>query len=291
MDADLRLPYSPIVARPRFAWPGGARVAIWVVPNVEHYEYQPAQVRVRDPWPRQPHPDVLNYGIRDYGNRVGLWRMLEVLDRHRIRCTASLSMAVLDMYPEIAAAMAARGWEYMSHGLYNTRYHWNYSEDEERAAIAACQAIHRRHTGRDLAGWFSPAASYTLNTADLVAAAGIRYLCDFFHDDQPCEIAVRSGRLVSVPYGFELNDSVMHRRPLEGEDFERMGRAMFDELHENAGRWGGLVMAIGLHPYVMGAPHRIGHLDRLLAYLKGRDGVWWATGAEIADHWMAAHPR
>lgn len=282
-----RVDYSPITARPRLAWPGGARLAVWVVPNVEHYEYLPAKTRVRDPWPRQPHPDVLNYGIRDYGNRVGFWRTLEVLDRHEVRCTASLSLAVLEMYPEIVEAMEARRWEYMSHGLYNTRYHWNYGEQEERAAIAECVEIHRRRTGRRLRGWFSPAASYTLNTPDLVAEAGIDYLCDFFHDDQPTQIKVRSGRLISIPYGFELNDSVLHRRPQEAEDFERIGRDMFHQLWRDSERWGGLVMSIALHPYMMGAPHRVKYLDRLLTYLKSRDGVWWATGAEIADCYLA----
>jgi allantoinase len=283
-----RLDYSPIIERPRLSWPGGARVALWVVPNVEHYEYLPQKLRVRDPWPRQPHPDVLSYGMRDYGNRVGLWRMLEVLDRHGVRCTASLSLSVLEMYPQVFEAMEARRWEYMSHGLYNTRYHWKYSEDEERAAIAECAEIHRRCTGRELRGWFSPAASYTLNTADLVAEAGISYLCDFFHDDQPTEIKVKRGRLIGIPYSFELNDSALHRRPEEAADFERMGRDMFDQLMRDSERWGGLVMSIALHPYIMGAPQRIRHLDRLLAYLKASEGVWWATGAEIADHYLAA---
>ena len=153
--------------------------------------------------------------------------------------------------------------------------------------IAECIDIHRRHTGRALRGWFSPAASYTLNTPDLVAEAGISYLCDFFHDDQPGKINVKSGRLISVPYGFELNDSVMHRRPQEAADFETMGRDMFDQLYRDSERWGGLVMCIALHPYVMGAPHRIRHLDSLLTYLKSHDQVWWATGAEIADHFLA----
>jgi peptidoglycan/xylan/chitin deacetylase (PgdA/CDA1 family) len=282
-----RVDYSPITERPRLVWPRGARLAVWVVPNVEHYEYLPAKTRVRDPWPRQPHPDVLGYGTRDYGNRVGLWRLMEVLDRHGVRCTASLSLAVLEMYPEILEAMEARRWEYMSHGLYNTRYHWNYSEREERAAIAECAEIHRRRTGRELRGWFSPAASYTLNTPDLVAEAGITYLCDFFHDDQPTEIRVRHGRLIGLPYGFELNDSVLHRRPQEAEDFERIGRDMFDQLYRDSERWGGLVMSIALHPYMMGAPHRVRYLDKLLGYLKSQDHVWWATGAEIADCYLA----
>ena len=103
-----RFTYSPVVERPKLSWPNGARVAVWVCPNIEHYEYLPAEVRVRNPWPRMPHPDVLGYGGRDYGNRVGLWRMFEVLDKHNVRCTVSLSMSVIEMYPEILEAMEAR---------------------------------------------------------------------------------------------------------------------------------------------------------------------------------------
>ncbi len=106
-------------------------MAVWVCPNIEHYEYLPAEVRVRNPWPRMPHPDVLGYGGRDYGNRVGLWRMFEVLDKHSVRCTVSLSLSVIEMYPAILEAMEARRWEYMSHGYFNTRYHWGYAPEEE----------------------------------------------------------------------------------------------------------------------------------------------------------------
>ena len=105
---------------------------------------------MRNPWPRMPHPDVLGYGGRDYGNRVGLWRMFEVLDKHNIRCTVSLSMSVIEMYPEILEAMEARRWEYMSHGYFNTRYHWGYEEQEEREVIEHSKATHLRLTGRKL---------------------------------------------------------------------------------------------------------------------------------------------
>ena len=126
--------YSPILHRPPLRWPNGARVALWVVPNIEHYEFLPKFVRTRDPWPRSPHTDVLGYTQRDYGNRVGLWRLFEVTDALGIRCTVSLNMAVLEHFPEILGAMESRGWEYMSHGIYNTRYHLDFSLDEERAA-------------------------------------------------------------------------------------------------------------------------------------------------------------
>lgn len=274
-----RISYSAAPERAPLRWPGGARLALWVAPNIEHYEYLPQQLRVRDPWPRVPHPDILGYGLRDYGNRVGVWRLIEVFDRFQLPCTVSLSMAVLDMYPAIAEAMLERRWELMSHGLYNTRYHWGMSEDEERAAIAECQAIHRRVVGGGLRGWFSPAASNTLNTPDLVAEAGITYLCDLYHDDQPTPIRVRRGELFSLPYSMEINDSIAWRRGMEGEAFAQKIRDEFDTLYAE----GGKVMNIAVHPFIMGQPHRIEHLARALEYVLGHSGVWCATGAEIID--------
>src|SRR5438046_5191802 len=115
-----RVDYCPIVDRPRIVWPDNARVALWVAPNVEHYEYLPEFDGVRNPWPRSPYPDVQGYSSFDYGNRVGFWRMLDVLDRHRVRCTVSLNLSVLHRYPEIKRAMLERNWDFMSHGLDNT---------------------------------------------------------------------------------------------------------------------------------------------------------------------------
>lgn len=281
-----RVRYSAIVDRPPLRWPGGARVALWVCPNIEHYEYLPGPVRVRDPWPRTPHPDVLGYGIKDYGNRVGIWRMLPVMDRYAVRCTVSLNLAAYEHYPEIAAAAAERRWDAMCHGLYNTRYLWGVPEDEERALIAECVATYRRLTGRPLRGWFSPAASHTLHTPDLVAEAGIAYYCDFYHDDQPFPVRVRRGSLITLPYSMELNDAVLHNQPREADDFLRMAKDQFDVLWRE-GETSGRVMCLALHPYMMGQPHRIDALDEALDYILGHDGVWQATGEEIADWYTA----
>ena len=275
-----RIAYSAAPERPPLRWPGGARVALWVAPNIEHYEFLPEHIRVRNPWPRVPHPDILGYGLRDYGNRVGVWRLMEVFDRFQLPCTVSLSMAVLQMYPEIAEAMLKRRWEFMSHGLYNTRYHWNLSEDEERAAIEECQQIHRQFTGRGLPGWFSPAASNTLNTPDLVAEAGIGYLCDLYHDDQPTPIQVRQGELYSLPYSMEINDSIAWRRGQEGAAFAQKICDEFDTLYSE-GAVSGQVMNIAVHPFIMGQPHRIEHLAQALDYVLSHSGVWCATGSEI----------
>ena len=277
-----RIRYSAAPGREPLRWPGGARVALWVAPNIEHYEYLPQQVRVRNPWPRVPHPDILGYGLRDYGNRVGVWRLMEVFDRFNLPCTVSLSMSVLQMYPEITGAMLSRSWELMSHGMFNTRYHWGMTEDEERAAIDACQSIHRQFTGKELQGWFSPAASNTLQTPDLVAEAGIRYLCDLYHDDQPTPIQVRCGELFSLPYSMEINDSIAWRRGQEGAAFAQKICDEFDTLYAE-GAQHGKVMNIAVHPFIMGQPHRIEHLANALEYVLSHSGVWCATGSEIIN--------
>jgi peptidoglycan/xylan/chitin deacetylase (PgdA/CDA1 family) len=277
-----RFGYSPIPSRPKLSWPKGARVAVWVCPNIEHYEYLPAEVRVRNPWPRMPHPDVLGYGGRDYGNRVGLWRMFEVLDKHSIRCTVSLSMSVIEMYPEILEAMEARRWEYMSHGYFNTRYHWGYSPEEEREVIEHSKATHLRLTGRKLRGWFSPAVSNTLATPDIVKEAGLDYFCDFYHDDQPTPIATKHGPLIHVPYTMDINDAMVYRQPVEAEEFAQMIVDHFDTVYRE-GSENGRVMCIALHPYMMGAPHRLKHLDRALAYIRKHKDAWICTAEEILD--------
>lgn len=279
--------YSPITGRPRIEWPGKARVALFVCPNFEHYEFLPDPVRVRNPWPRMPHPDILGYGSKDYGNRVGVWRMFEVMDRYDLRCTVSLGLGNFERYPEILEACETRGWDYMCHGIYNTQYLWEYEEAEERAFVAECMETYRRLTGRTLAGWFSPAASHTVNTPNIVAEHGIKYYCDFYHDDQPFPVNVRSGRLITVPYTMNLNDAVIHSYHFEGEEFLRMIKDEFDTLYRE-GEESGRVMCIALHPYMMGQPHRSKYLDEALAYILSHSGVWKATGEEIAD-WYYAH--
>jgi allantoinase len=282
--------WSPITRRPAWHLPGGARVALWVVPNIEHYEYLPGPVRVRNPWPRMPHPDVLGYSLRDYGNRVGVWRMLDVMDRYGIRCTVSLNIANYEMYPEIMEACESRDYDVLCHGIFNTTYLWDMPDNEQRAYIADCLNRFRRLTGKTLRGWFSPGVSYTPSTLDLVAEAGFTYCADLYHDDQPTRLNAGPGTMVSVPYSMDLNDAVLYRYDMEGEEFYRMVVDHFDTVWRE-GATIPRVMCIALHPYMMGQPHRIRHLDRALAYVLSHDGVWQATGAEIADQFLAQDSR
>jgi peptidoglycan/xylan/chitin deacetylase (PgdA/CDA1 family) len=283
------LPYLPITDRPRITWPGGAHVALWVSPNIEYYEFQPPHSPYRDAWPRVPHPDVRGYAWRDYGNRVAFWRLLEVLDRYAIRATVSLNLAVLDHFPEIGAAMVARDWDYMSHGLYNTRFLFGMTPDEERALVDHNIESLRRHTGKQLKGFFGPHGSISPTTMETIAGAGLLYSVDWFVDDQPFPLRVSSGRLIGVPYSWEVNDGILMTAGMgvfEAEYFAQVCKDQFDVLYDE-GRESGRVMCIALHPSVIGQPHRIGYLDDALRYITGHENVWLATADEIAEHYLA----
>ena len=281
-----RVDYSPIIDRPTLKWPGNARVAVWVAPNIEHYEYLPVYDGLRNPWPRVPYPDVQQYSHRDYGNRVGFWRMLEVLDKHGIKCGVSLNMAVLEHYPEIAEAMVERDWDFMSHGIYNTQYIETYTEEQEREFYRDSIATLRRHTGKQLRGMLGPAMSNSARTPDLMAEAGLIYHADWMHDDQPVPIRVKKGRMISVPYSIEVNDSALFGNHFEGEYFAKICKAQFDRLYRE-GEESARSMCIALHPHQIGQPHRIKYLDEMLGYVMSHEGVWQATADEIAEYYMA----
>lgn len=285
-----RIPYSPIVGREPLRWPGGSGVAVWVVPNVEHYEYLPPPGAV-DPYPRTPHPDVRKYAYHDYGNRVGFWRMLQVLDRHEIPATVSLNVAVLDHYPEVAEAMVSREWEFMSHGLYNTRYLTGLDEAGERTFLAACNRVLERHTGRHFAGMLGPNITGNPWTPDLMAEAGMSYHADWVHDEQPTPLRTAgSGRMVALPYSYELNDApLLMRSHVEAQEYARRCIAQFERLaHDAAQDGGGRLMALPLHPFAIGQPHRIRSLDTVLGHLRRR-GAWIARASDIVGHYLANH--
>ena len=209
--------FMPWRRRPRISWPNGARIAFWVAPNIEHYELDPPPNARRMPWTR-PQPDVLGYSWRDYGNRVGFWRMADVMARHGVRGSVSLNVAVCDHYPEIIERCCELGWELFSHGTYNTRYFYGMNEEQQRAVIRENRETIKRASGQELDGWLTPAISNDETTQHLLAEEGIKYTLDMLHDDQPTPIKVRSGNLISIPYSLEINDVpllVMRNTPPE----------------------------------------------------------------------------
>ena len=281
-DPDL-YGYLPYNRRPVIRWPDGARVAFWVAPNIEFYELHPPKNPARAAWSR-PAPDVLNYAYRDYGNRAGFWRLLDAMKRCNMRGSVSLNVAVCDHHPEVIRACADNGWEFYSHGTYNTRYLMGMDEAQERAVIQDSIDSIRKHTGQQLDGWLAPALTYTDNTLDLVAEMGLSYVCDLFHDDQPGPVKVRQGRLTSVPYSLEMNDTIAFNVNLvQPRRYADILKRQFDRLYQE-GEKSGTVMCIPLHPYLVGQPHRIAAFEEALSYITSHDKVWLATGREIAHH-------
>jgi allantoinase len=276
--------YLPYRDRPKIIWPGGKRLALWIAPNFEFYELNPPANAARTAWPR-PYPDIESYGTRDYGNRVGALRLAEVLDRFDLRGSVSLSTSLCDHHPEVIEIGLQRGWEYFSHGVYNTRYSYGLNEGQERALIVESMQSIEKHCHQSCDGYLAPALTHTESTLDLFAEAGGRYTCDLFHDDQPTPIRTRSGkRLVSVPYSLEMNDTIVYVvNKVPPRDYAEMLKRSFDRLYQE-GETSGTVMCIPLHPYQVSHPHRIAAFADALDYICRFDGVWKTTGREIAQY-------
>ena len=287
LDLRTRTPYSALPTRPPIHLPGGARLAVWVAPNVEHYEYQPARLTDRDPWPRTPHPDVQQYSYRDYGNRQGVRRFERLFRDFEIPPTFSLNSGVLAHYPEIADLVARSDGAVMAHGVYNTEYLHQLDADEERERFAdSIDEIYQR-TGKKAGGYLGPGISATVNTPDVLSALGLRYQAEWVLDDQPTPITVERGRLISMPYTFELNDARMINDPCSPDQFADACLRQFRLLHRE-GATSGRVMCIALHTFVSGQPHIAARLHEVFEEMRGHDDVWFATADEIAD-WYLEH--
>jgi peptidoglycan/xylan/chitin deacetylase (PgdA/CDA1 family) len=278
-------PYTPITRRPKIVWPNGARLALWVIPNVEFF---PLNERMPDGPGGSGGliPDVLTWSTRDYGNRVGIYRLMEVLERHGVRGTMALNSEICDAHPEIIAEAKRLGWEFMGHNQSNLRRLNRLAEGTEREVVRATLERIAAATGRRVAGWLGAGLQETWHTLDYLAEFGCKYVADWVNDDQPYLMDLGGRRLCSIPYSAEINDKVaVEYHHVTPEEFERMIRRTFDVLYREGER-SGRVMAIALHPYLFGVPHRIGALDAALGYIASKPGVWLATGEEIVEHYL-----
>ena len=281
-----RLDFSPIGQRPKLVLPGGARLAVWVIVNVE--EWDPTRPMPRTvltpPAGGAPMPDIPNWAWHEYGNRVGFWRMLDVLDHVHIRAVLAVNGSAIRRYEPIARAALERGWEFIGHGF--TQQSMQKVADE-RDDIRKTAAAIRDFTGKSPRGWLGPGLTETWETPDLLVEEGFEYVCDWVLDDQPVWLKTRTKPIVNLPYTQECNDVAMmliqHHKASEYYD-----RAIdqFAQLYVDSAQ-SARIMALVVHPYIMGAPHRLRYFRDVLARIRDHQGVLFWTGEEILDWYLA----
>jgi peptidoglycan/xylan/chitin deacetylase (PgdA/CDA1 family) len=294
MDHDLYA-WSPIVRRGPLKWPDDARVAVCVIVTLEHLEwppppgsYQPSTLA--GGLGSRPVLDTMRVSHREYGHRVGIFRVLDVLARHGIRPTVAMDAMTAEHYGYLVRHCLARGAEIVGHGYSVSRMITSrMSEDEEREYIRTSLDALTRATGTRPTGWLGPEYGESTRTPALLAEAGIRYVCDWVNDEQPYRMTTPRGELFALPILYALDDvHALWDRRVPVDRYARMIMEAFDTLYQDGAR-GGRLLALHLHPWLIGQPFRIGDLNAALGAIRRRQGVWVASGSEIID-WYRQHP-
>jgi len=287
MDQD-RYEWSHLFDRPPVNWPGGARVALWITTSVQWFPMDMGAKPFRAPGGlTMPYPDTRHYTSRDYGNRVGIFRILTVLDRLGLPASFAVNAAVAERYPALMQALPSGRREIIAHGLDASRVHYT-GLDNEAAMVRRTLEVLRGASGQRVTGWLSPGRAQSFATPDILAANGIEYACDWANDDLPYPMRTESGALWAMPLAQETDDRtvLLEFRHTE-ESWLEQTKDRFDVLYRESARYGGRIMSVPLHAWVMGTPSRIGYLREALEYMLGHEGVWTATGADILEAFRA----
>jgi hypothetical protein len=280
-----RLTYSAIPDRPQLTLPGGARMAVWVIVNVE--EWNP-----KEPMPRtvltppaggSPMPDIPNWAWHEYGNRVGFWRLLQVFDEFEIPAVLAINGSAVRSYESISRAALQRGWEFIGHGF--TQKNMQKVENEREDIVKTREAI-RDFTGRPPRGWLGPGLTETWETPDILVEEGFEYVADWVLDDQPVRLKTRTKPIVSIPYTQECNDvAMMLIQHHTAAEYRTRAINQFDQIYKDSAV-SARVMALVVHPYIMGVPHRFQYFRDSISHMRERSDVVFWTGERILD-WYA----
>ncbi|HZD64447.1 MAG TPA: polysaccharide deacetylase family protein [Xanthobacteraceae bacterium] len=290
MRPNERLTYSAISERPPLQLPGAAKLAVWIIVNVEEWDIGETMPRtvLTPPAGGSPTPDIPNWAWHEYGNRVGFWRMLDVFDRFALPAVLAINGSAISAYAPIARAARERKWEFIGHGFSQKNMQKVENEAEDIAKTSKAIAD---FTGRAPRGWLGPGLTETWDTPDLLVEAGYDYVCDWVLDDQPTVLKTRTMPIVNIPYTQECNDVAMmliqHHKASEYYD-----RAIdqFEQLMHD-GQGSARVMALVLHPYIMGAPHRLKYFRQVLEKITAQEGVIFWTGEQILDWYRSQVPE
>lgn len=284
-----RFPYEPIADRPDFTWPEGKRLAVYFALCVEHFSYGSGLGLALSPG--LSHPNSYNWGWREYGNRVGGWRLMDLFESYRLPLSVLLNSSCYDHCPELVEAFRKRGDEIVAHGRTNSEHQNGMSQDQERALIEEVTAAVTEHEGMPPQGWMSPGANPSARTEDLLAAAGYAYTLDWPIDDQPVWMNTAGGPLLSVPYPHEVNDvPAIVLRFASGSGFADMAIDNFDEMLAQSRRQS-LVYGITIHTFIVGQPFRLRQFRRVLDHMTANAGeIWFTTAGAVAAHYAGKFP-
>ena len=285
--------WSPLIKRGKLRWPDNARVALCVIVNLEHLERSPPEGSFTSPMPPgpavRPGLDYAKLTHREYGHRVGIYRVLDVLEKHGIRPTVAMDALTAENYPYLVRHCRSRGCEIIGHGVSVSRMiSSRMSEQEEREYIRTSLETLKRATGDAPLGWHGPEYGESANTPRLLAEAGIRYVCDWANDEQPYPLTTPQEELFALPIQFELDDVIaVWGRTVAIDRYGQLLKESFDTTYVEGGENGRLIV-LNLHPWLIGQPFRIKFLDDALGHMMRRQGVWAASGSEIID-WYRDH--
>ena len=285
MDHD-RYEWSMLHTRKPVQWPNGARVALWVSVSLQWFPLDQQGKPFKALGSLQTaYPDLRHYTLRDYGNRVGIFRILKALEKHGIRASAPVNAAVASRYPSLIEELVAKKWELIGHGLDMDHLHYEGMQDEASLIRRSLQPLRKHGKVR---GWLSPAKSESKATLDLLAAEGIDYVCDWVNDDMPYAMKAGGRTLHAMPHNDDIADATVLIGMKHDED-ELRDQLIdhFDVLYAESAKEGGRIMPLPLHSWVIGHPYRIGTLEAVLAHIMKHKGVWPATGSEILDAWKS----
>jgi allantoinase len=283
-----RITYDPIVGRKKQTLPDGARMAVWVIVNVEEWDIQKTMPRtvLTPPAGGSPMPDIPNWAWHEYGNRVGFWRLLETLDNLKITAALAINGTAIKSYEAISRAAVERKWEFIGHGL--TQSNMQHVKNE-REDIIATRAEIERVTGRKPRGWLGPGLTETWETPDLLIEEGFDYVADWVLDDQPVWLKTRTKPILNVPYTQECNDvAMMLIQHHAATEYRNRAIDQFNQIYSDAAD-SARIMALVVHPYIMGAPHRSRYFREALEHIRAhKDVVFW-TGERIHDWFVASN--
>ena len=289
MDHD-RYDWSMLVDRPPVEWPDGCRLALWVNVGLQYFPLN----QEGKPFPppgglTTTYPDLRHYTLREYGNRVGIFRFLDAFDRYNIRATFAVNARLAERYPYLINRLTERGDELICHGWHmDTPHYGGMDSTSEAEIIRKSLGVLRSATGQPIEGWISPGRSQSENTPDILFDNGVKYIGDWVNDELPYRFRARGGELIAMPLPTELEDRfvLMHNLHSEAEYADQIKDA-FDYLYAESESQGGRMLALAIHPWMLGQPHRIGKLEEILSHITSHEGVWSAPAGDIARAWRA----